>query len=339
MKFPAESILVIRMSGIGDVLWTTPLLANLRLAYPTAHIAYVVRTASALVLRNNPDVDEVLLFEHESIRWQLGFLRRLRRRRFDLSIDLICSPATAIQSVVSGAHTRVGFDFRGRKWLYNHRLSAHAANHGHEAEFNLFVLQYMGIPLRTRALVWRIADDERERADGQWRALGCADNDAVIGIIPTGGYASKKWPLPYWMELVTLPELRERRFLVFWGNDIERADAEALAAHAPGRVLAAPALSLRDTAALIDRCAAIVGNDSGPLHIATALHPPVVALYGPSNPKSQGPWGERATVLQADDIDAICCRRTDCPDPVCMKGIPPQRVAAALLHALGERAT
>ncbi|MBN1448050.1 MAG: glycosyltransferase family 9 protein, partial [Bacteroidetes bacterium] len=124
MKFPAESILVIRMSGIGDVLWTTPLLANLRRAYPDAHIAYVVRSSSALVLENNPDIDELLLFEREDLPWQLGFLARLRKRRFDLSIDLICSPATAIQSVVSGARTRIGFDFRIREKLYNHRLSA-----------------------------------------------------------------------------------------------------------------------------------------------------------------------------------------------------------------------
>lgn len=336
MKFPAASILVIRMSGIGDVLWTTPLLANLRMAYPTAHIGYVVRTSSALVLENNPHVDEILLFEQEDVRWQLGFLARLRKKHFDLSIDLICSPATAIQSLVCGAHTRIGFDFRGRKHLYNHRLSAAAANHGHEVEFNLFPLQYMGIPVRTRSLVWNVSAAERELADAAWGAVGFAADEAVAGIIPTGGYASKKWPVAYWRELVLDPALRHLRFLVFWGSDAERLEAQEIAAADPARIRIAPPATLRQAAALMERCAGIAGNDSGPLHIATALGKPVVALYGPSRPESQGPWSDKATVLQADDIEAICCRRVDCRDPICMKGISPERVAAAMLRRLDD---
>ncbi|MDT8325166.1 MAG: glycosyltransferase family 9 protein, partial [Bacteroidota bacterium] len=286
MKFPAKSILIIRMSGIGDVLWTTPLLANLRLAYPDAHIAYVVRSNSALVLENNPDVDEVLLFEDERIRWQLGFLRRLRRRRFDLSIDLICSPATAIQSLVSGARTRIGFDFRVREKLYNHRLSARAANAGHEVEFNLFVLGYMDIPVRTRALVWRVSDAERSRAAANWRALQLPEDLPVTGLIPTGGYPSKKWPVGHWIALARDMDLGDRRFLVFWGSESERRDALAIEKESAGRALAAPAGSLRDAAALMQRCSSVVGNDSGPTHIATALQLPVVTFYGPSDPRS-----------------------------------------------------
>jgi heptosyltransferase III len=330
MKFPASSILVIRMSGIGDVLWTTPLLANLRMAYPTAHIAYVVRSSSALVLENNPHVDEIILFEQEDLRWQLGFLSRLRKRRFDLSIDLICSPATAIQSVVCGAHTRIGYDFRGRKYLYNHRLSAAAANHGHEVEFNLFALHYMGIPVRTRSLVWCVSEAERETSRRQWTELGFTDGEAVVGLIPTGGFPSKKWPLAYWRELTLSPELRDIRFLVFWGSESERRDAEEIACDSAGRIMIEPPGKLRKSAALMERCACFVGNDSGPLHIATAHGKPVVALYGPTKPASQGPWSDKAIVLQADDIDTVCCRRVDCPDPICMKGIAPATVAEAL---------
>jgi ADP-heptose:LPS heptosyltransferase len=336
MKFPASSILVIRMSGIGDVLWTTPMLANLRMAYPTAHIAYVVRPSSALVLENNPHIDEIILFEKEDIRWQLGFLSRLRKRRFDLSIDLICSPATAIQSVVCGAHTRIGYDFRGRKYLYNHRLSAAAANHGHEVEFNLFALNYMGVAVRTRSLVWSVSEEERTTAQRQWKELGFDDSEVVVGLIPTGGFPSKKWPLAYWKELTHLPELRDVRFLVFWGSDAERRDAEEIASSSSGRIMIEPPGTLRKSAALMECCSAFVGNDSGPLHIATAHGKPVVALYGPTRPASQGPWSDRAVVLQADDIDAICCRRVDCPDPVCMKGIAPSSVARALQVLLAD---
>lgn len=338
MKYPARSILVIRMSGIGDVLWTTPLLANLRLAYPDAHIGYVVRTASAMVLENNPDVDEIIRFEDERIRYQLGFLRRLWKRRFDLSIDLICSPATAIQSVASGARVRIGFDFRVREKLYTHALSAHAANHGHEVEFNLYVLRELGIPERTRALVWRVSDAEREDAARGWRALGLPSDAPVVALIPTGGYPSKKWPIAHWRELTRARALAGVRFLLFWGSDAEREDAERIAEGNPHAVLA-PAGTLRAAAALLARCAAAVGNDSGPSHIATALGLPVVMFYGPSDPKSQGPWSPRAEVLRIEDVETRCCRRLDCPDPVCMTGIAPARAAEALHRVLARPET
>ncbi|MBR9975635.1 MAG: glycosyltransferase family 9 protein [Bacteroidetes bacterium] len=324
---------MIRMSGIGDVLWSTPLLANLRLSYPEAHIAYVVRTASAFVLEHNPDVDEIIRFEDESIRYQLGFLRRLRRKRFDLSIDLICSPATAIQSVASGARIRIGYDFRLRERLYTHRLSAREANHGHEVEFNLFALRALELPERTRSLVWHVSDDERARAEEQWKALGFDNETPVVALIPTGGFPSKKWPLAHWQALVADPRFDSARFLVFWGSDAERRDAEAIAAAAP-HVRLEPGGTLRDSAALLDRCAAAVGNDSGPAHIATALGLPAVMFYGPTNPESQGPWSDRAEVLRIPDVETRCCRRLDCPDPVCMTDIPPARTAEALERAL-----
>jgi len=332
MKFPADSILIIRMSGIGDVLWTTPMLRSLRSAYPRARIAYVARPASAQVLEHNPHIDEVLLFEQKSLFWQAGFLARLRREGFDMSIDLVCTPATALQSLMSRARTRIGFDFRIRKMCYNHRLSARAANYGHEVEFNLFVLNYMGVPVRSKELDWFVATEEQEWAHECWRSLALPEGEPVVGLIPTGAYESKKWPLNYWRELTRC--CSDIRFIVFWGNDVEHRDAQHLVAHGNGRVVAAPESTLRQAAALMHYCALVIGNDSGPLHVATALRKPVIALYGPSNPASQGPWCETATVVQADDVDSICCRRVDCPDPVYMKGIVPERIVELTLRRI-----
>jgi lipopolysaccharide heptosyltransferase II len=349
LKFPASSILVIRMSGIGDVLWSTPLLANLRRAYPDARIAYVARPFCAPVLRHNPDVDEVLLFERETLRWQAGFLRRLARRRFDLSIDLVCTPATAIQGLVSGARVRIGYDFRVRRLCYTHALPRSEANRGHEVEFNLFALRALELPVTSRELVWHVSDSEGAWAADAWKELGLGAGDRVVGVMPTGGFASKKWPADRYTTLAAsagdpaaLPAASrlpgDLRFLVLWKSDSERADAQRIVAGAHGRALLAPPCDLRGTAALLARCSAVVGNDSGPLHVATALHVPVVALYGPTNPAAQGPWGPRTRTVRADDVDSFCCRKTDCADPVCMSRIGVPQVAAALREALEETA-
>ena len=327
------------MSGIGDVLWTTPFLSNLRRAYPGAHIAYIVRRNCAFVLENNPDIDELIVFEDERLSCQLLFLWRLSRKRFDLAIDLVCTPATAIQSFVSGAKTRIGFDFRIRQRLYTHRLSRIEANHGHEVEFNLFVLPFLGIPEESRTLVWNVSDDERAVAQGQWNELGFSDSQPVIAFIPTGGYPSKKWPASHFAELANGGRLSsDYRYLVFWGSEAERNEAGVIAALGGEAVVVAPANNLRHTAALLSRCIAAVGNDSGPTHVATALGIPVVMPYGPSDERNQGPWSSRARVVTADDREQRCCRRTDCPDPVCMTGIDADRVARALHELLSDPA-
>jgi lipopolysaccharide heptosyltransferase II len=317
------------MSGIGDVLWTTPLLANLKLAYPNARIGYVVRKASALVLENNPHVDRVHIFEKETLAYQAGFLRELSKERYDMSIDVICSPATAIQSVVCGAKDRIGFDFRGRKWLYNHVLSQDEANRGHAVEFNLAVLDYLGIPRTHTELVWSVSDKEKAHALTTLQELGVNDSSKLVGLIPTGGYESKKWPVEYYTETARrLFETHNAQVMVFWGNQNEEQDAQRIASEAGKQVHALPKQTLRHTAALLKQCKLVIGNDSGPTHIAGAVGTRVIALYGPSNHLSHGPWGVSASTLRAPNADSICCKKITCTKPghPCMRELTPELV-------------
>jgi ADP-heptose:LPS heptosyltransferase len=334
-----RSILVIRMSGIGDVVWTTPLLANLRRAWPDAHIAYVARPAAARVLIGNPDVDEVIIFESERITWQIGLLLRLARRRFDLSIDLICSAATALQSWVA-ARTRVGFDFRGRRYLYNRALSRYDANHGHAVEFNLYAAEHLGIPIVTRALVWTVLDDERRAADDIVAKL-TRDGRKLVVFIPTGGFPSKKWSADSYAALGrSLVARGDVRILIVWGSAAEHEEARAIAAGIGDEAVAADStIPLRVEAAVFARCALAVGNDTGPLHIATAVGVPVVGLLGPVNDRSQGPWSDRAIYVRARTLDEPCCGKTDCALPRCMIGITPEQVADVCAVALDRPRT
>ncbi len=330
---PPRSILVIRMSGIGDVVWTTPLLANLRRAWPMAHIAYVARPAAAQVLIGNPDIDEIILFESERISWQIALLARLARRRFDLSIDLICSPATALQSWFA-ARVRVGFDFRGRRHLYNRVLSRYEANRAHAVDFNLYPAGHLGIPIVSKALVWTVLPEEAHAADAAVRTHA-PHGERLVVFIPTGGFDSKKWPAASYAALGRiLAEEKNLRILVIWGSERELHEAREIVAGIGPTAQVAERHPLRETAALLARSALVVGNDTGPLHIATAVGVPVVALLGPVNDLSQGPWSDRAIYVRAQHLDEPCCGRNDCTTPRCMTGITPEQVAAVCSIAL-----
>ena len=338
MKLEAKKILVLRMSGVGDVLWTTPFLANLRMGYPSARISYVVRDFCAPVLFNNPDIDQLEVFKKGSLSNQISFLKRLRDAGYDLTIDLVGTPRTAIQSVVSGAANRIGFDFGYRRYFYNHLLNARAANYGHEVEFNLSVLDYLEIPASRKDLVFNLTDEEKKYQHDIYRSLAL-DEGRVIGLIPTGGWACKRWPIDNYIAVAkALSSDPNNKILIFWGNPSEGADAKIILSACPSSKLI-PRTSLRQMAALLAGCDLIIGNDSGPLHIATASKVPVISFYGPTVPSSQGPWGQGHVVFQDKQLDCLGCNRMDCPDPKCMAGIHPDRVikeAERLLYNAGK---
>ena len=331
----ANNILVLRMSGVGDVLWTTPFLTSLRKAYSGAKISYVVKDFCAPVLFNNPDIDDLVIFKKGSLSEQIAFLKELRKAGFDMTIDLVGTPRTAIQSVISGAMNRIGFNFGYRRFFYNHLLDARAANHGHEVEFNLAVLDYLNVPVMGKELVFNLNDDEEKCREIVYNELEL-HGKRIIGLIPTGGWACKRWPIMNYVETAkTLSRPKDRELLVFWGSPSEEMDAKIIKAACPA-VKIIPKTSLRQMAALLSGCSLIIGNDSGPLHIATAFKIPVISFYGPTVPRSQGPWGAGHVILQDKSLDCLGCNRMNCPDPKCMKGISPDMVIPEAERILGK---
>jgi len=313
------------MSGVGDVLWTTPFLANLRKAYPAAQISYVVKDFCAPVLYNNPDIDELLIIRKGPIIEQLSFLKKIGQTGYDLTIDLVGTPRTALQSVISGAKDRIGFNFGYRRFFYNHLLDARAANQGHEVEFNLSVLEYLEVPISKNELTFNLTYEELEFKKVFYDEMKLKGK-RIIGLIPTGGWACKRWPVENYVTIAkTLEAGGYGQILVFWGTLGERMDAKRISDQCPS-VKLIPKTDLRQMAALLSGCSLIIGNDSGPLHIATAFNIPVISFYGPTVPKSQGPWGHGHVILQDKELDCLGCNRTDCPIPKCMDGIRPDTV-------------
>jgi len=158
-------------------------------------------------------------------------------------------------------------------------------------------------------------------------------------LIPTGGWACKRWPIDNYIAVAkTLSSNPRNKILVFWGTPSEKTDAKMILSASPLSKLI-PKTSLRQMAALLAGCDLIIGNDSGPLHIATAFKIPVISFYGPTVPRSQGPWGQGHVVLQDKRLGCLGCNRMDCRDPKCMAGIPPDRVikeAERLLDHAGK---
>ncbi len=333
-----QRILIIRLRGIGDVVLTTPVLENLRRAFPRAQIDYLTEPPSAPLLQNHPAVDHVHVLEHK--RWQKlpmlaalranwDFIRMLRGQNYDLVIDLFGNPRTALLTYLTCAPLRVGFRFRVRRFAYNLVVEPRGA-HLHAVEFHLDVLRALQIPLVTSQP--RIAAATSSVVEKFWQEHGLATHTRVIAVNAFGGWYTKRWSIASFAELGDrLQRELAAKIILLWGPG-EREEVEQMAAMMQSRVLVAPPTNLPELVALLARVHLLVANDSGPMHLAAALSKPVVAIFGPTRPHLQGPWGEGHTIVTKEGLPCLGCNGLTCKIVThdCMQKLSVDAVFAAV---------
>lgn len=338
MKIP-ERILVIKLRAIGDVVMATPVLENLRRAFPAATIDFLTEKTCAPVVNGHPAINKVIALDRHYLQAlsprrragrSLTDLWKLRRQGYDLVFDLFGNPRSAIMTLITGAKTRVGFRFRGRRHAYN-IVVAPRGHLVHEVEFNLDALRALNIPIVSRRLAVPVDELSDAAAERFWIENDLAGK-TVVGLNPSGGWYTKRWPLDRFAALGDLIfESLDAVPLLIWGPG-ERADAQHIVDSMKHKALLIPQSNLILLAALLRRLTALVSNDSGPLHIAAAVGTPVVGLYGPTRPELQGPWGDGHQIVRLEELDCLGCNGVTCRIEThdCMKKL----AVPAVFHAL-----
>ena len=318
--------LVIQTSFLGDTVLTTPLVA--RLAERT-EVDIVVTPLSAPLLANNPAIREVIVYDKRDVDRGLGGLvrlaGRLRRNGYTAAYHAQGSVRSATLSLLAGIAKRVGFETSAGRRLYNARVP-YFENEHHAVR--LLRLAGDGASPAIPRLFPGAA--EREAVDALLREAGW-DGEPLIAVAPGSVWATKRWP--FYAELAEQVTGR----VVVVGSGADRELASQIARSAAGRVIDATGrLSLLASAELIARSAVIVTNDSAPLHLASAVGTPTVAIFGPTVPEfGFGPLAPRSAVL---GHDALACRPCDRHGPQrcplghwrCMREITPRHVAMAV---------
>jgi heptosyltransferase-3 len=316
-KNKIKKILVIKFGGIGDILLSTPVLPNLRAYFPNAVINFLSLSHSRDILDENPYISRVLTYDPgEDSSWCL--IKNIRKQKYDLIIDLYGNPRTALITYLSGAKYRFGFSFRGRQYAYNITREGRGGI-VHNVEFNLDALDTLGIPIINKGLYIPINIVHRDFADEFFTKNDLYAKPA-IGITLTGGWEAKKYKQDDYIELMKMiNNLYDVNFILLWGNQKEKEEADYIHSKVPENTFIIPDSPIRYLAALIEKCSLIIGNDSGPLHLAVAVGTPVLGIYGPTNPKLQGPFGEKNITIVKEDLDCLYCNLLECPiGNICM---------------------
>lgn len=322
-----KRILVIKLRAIGDVLLSTAVLKNLRQAFPNSQIDFLTEQPSKEVLDGNPYVNSSIIFNSQTQR-SVGLLAGIRKRSYDLVIDLFGNPRSALVTYFSGAKYRVGYRFKWRQYCYNIIVEPRGGEI-HNVEFNLDALRMIDIPISDSTPFFPL-DDTSESFAGQFFQSNHLDTDFVVALNPGGGWYTKRWRPNQFAQLGdVLVRDYHANVLILWGPD-EKKLAEEIQAHMKSKALLIPPTTLKQLGAILKRCSALVTNDSSPMHIAASFGVPVLAIFGPTRPELQGPLGEQHVVVRNENLVCLGCNFTKCPigNP-CMEELSVQSVADA----------
>ena len=304
-----EKILVIKLRAIGDVLLSTPVIHNLRDAFPNAQLDFLVEPLSVNILLGNPHISNIILFSRGE-RSYFSFLRSLKEKKYDLVIDLFCNPRSAQMTYFTRAKYRVGYAFRLRKYAYNILLQSRS-DKVHNIDFNIDALRALDINVKHKLPELYLSKSDNDFADDFYRRT-FKDNDIVFGINAGGGWGSKLWGLPKYAELADkIIESFNYKVLVFWGPGQEQMceTLKSLMRHEP---IITPPTTLKYVAALQKKCKFIISNDSGPMHIAACMGIPTLGIFGPTRPFTARPIGNNCTVIVKEGLDCLGCNLTSC---------------------------
>ncbi|MDE3056596.1 MAG: glycosyltransferase family 9 protein [Bacteroidota bacterium] len=341
-------ILLTRMKFIGDVVLTTPLIHTLRDTFPEAYIAYLGDAQAVSLLEHNPYLDEIIPFDFRknSFIEQLRVASLLRKKKFDLAIDLFCNPRSALLTFATGAPVRVGGDLRGRRKLYTIRIRDDGTPKS-AIDFHYQSLKAAGIqPLHHKTEIF-LADEEKAEAHKFLKHLGIDVTKRIVAIHPGATWRSKKWLPERFARLSDKisTELNAETILTAGTGDF--AEVQSVQKAASQKIKALPVLPLRKLAAVLAQCSVFVTNDCGPMHIAAAVGASTVGIFGPGEDTIWFPYtpefagGSPKHIALRKDIPCHPCHLNVCNRPgenymECMKLLLVEEVFQAVRKRLPE---
>jgi lipopolysaccharide heptosyltransferase I len=338
--YPAQRIVIIKPSALGDIIHALPVLTAVRRRYPHAHIAWVVNRALEPLLQGHPDLDATLPFDRAAARSgpfaalasYARLFRRLREGRFDLALDLQGLFRSGVMTWATGAPRRVGLGCarEGATWFYTDVAPVANPDAMHAVDRCWAVAEALGVgdlprtfrlPIAPEADAW--AGQALQSLPRPWLVLGVGAR-----------WQTKCWPPQHFAALAqrALDRFGGSIILVGGGEDVALAQETAQQLHGPildktGQT------TLPQLAAILARADVMISNDTGPLHLAVALGRAVVAPYTCTSVVENGPYGMAENAVES----RVWCHGsylTKCPRLECMAELTPERLWPVLERVL-----
>ncbi len=336
-----DEILVVRLTSLGDVLMSLPAVKALKEGLPGTRISWLVEGSVAELLSCQQFVDRVVRFPRDLVMRNLRagsgfqalrdlgtFLGDLRAREYDALVDFHGILKSAMLDRAARARKRIGFSRRFAKegsWLAYHERVDGADSRLHKVERNMLLVRHLGIEARVPQ-VELVAPQSAEDYVKDLLAEH-AVQPPIIALFPfcSKGSAFKRWELSRYAELVRLmKESIPATVLILWGPG-EEEEARRLCDTAGAGVVLPANLNVAQLCAVLKRADLYVGGDTGVMHLAAFSGIPVVAIFGPTDPKVNAPYGPAHTVVRKE-LPCSPCRDKKCKERTCLASITAEEV-------------
>ncbi len=317
----AQTCGIVCAAGLGDALMATPLIEAIKHRKPGARVIVVAKNTTASIFARNPDVDGVISYDARP-RAFLSFVRALWKiRRENLEVLFAAQPANRIRhsliAAFSGAGVRLKHDYdhgqhTEREFSFVYTALLPNLMERHRVELNLDLLRFLDEELaeRRHCLRFYIGRPAHEKIVRRLLAIGESGRHSRLIAIHPGGGRQNKWWLPERFAQVGKELMRLDFTVCLVGGREERDLCEGIAKkmNLPAALNFAGNFSLEETAALLKRCCCLLSNDSGIMHLATAVGAPVIALFGPTDFRHIGPFSPRAKIVfKSGNIQDLSC--------------------------------
>lgn len=321
-----KRILIINVNWLGDVLFTTPFIRALRTKYPQSQITCMLVPRVAELLEDNPDVDEVMVYdeygEHKSLLGKLRLINFIRSKRFDTAFILHRSFTRALFTALAGIKERIGYDTKKRGFLLTKAVEE-PSRAMHKIEYFLNLARACGADATDEDYNFFVADTERQEAETFLRESGIGEKDLFIVLNPGGNWMPKRWPKKNFAELADKLSYELGAKVVITGAPSDRElvrDIIDITEKKP--IDASGKTTLKRLGAVMEQADLVVSSDSGPMHLALSVNSRVIALFGPTSDSITGPYGTRDFKVIKKDIDCeVPCYNRECDRYRCMEAI------------------
>lgn len=317
-----RSILLIQLGDLGDVVLSTPTMRAIHENFPKSRLTVVLREKARGLMEDCPWIHEVLYIDKgprdlaKELQYQFNFFTRLRRKRFDLTIDLRTGTRGAVLSYLSGARSRIGrYADDGKLW--RNRLFTHLVRPENEllqycAEHGLNIVSPFGIQAGDKSLKLFVPSHKRDRIYVFLQEENIPTDQPIIAIQPFSLWHYKEWGMAHYVGLIKW--IRKRFFypVLLIGSAGERSRADKIRKRSGSGVYnIAGKTPLELLPALLGVTSLLIGGDSVGIHIAAAVSTSTVSLFGPSSPVSWAPRGERHQFIHKP-WPCVPCRDKGC---------------------------
>ena len=330
-------ILILKASALGDVVQALPILRLIKQHLPASEIYWWIDESLGALVEDDPDLSGVLTFERRKWRTRANLVKIwqdvlwMRRQRFDWVIDLQGLLRTGVFAWLANGKFNVGMDEprEGARGFYE-VIVRRPSFHTHAVDWYLEVLKVLHVPVNS-TFEWL---PPRQAAAKSIRSRWPVDHSKWILLQPGARWSNKRWPVDHFATLAQqlLGQFGDHSIVVS-GSQADAPLGQAVAAVNPKRCLDLTGqLSLPEMIEWIRASSWVITNDTGPMHVAAALKRPVTALFGPTDPKRTGPYGQIEHALQMR-LECVPCFKSYCahtPKLECLQTLSPSKVFAAV---------